>query len=203
MTPLQHAAARLCTGSHALSAQLWDATAAWIARGRRDDLTGWRAALGCCVRTAGLAAGLYFTHRIVRAAPWLMWIPAALWTLAAWRAGRDDEEDPEAVDGEVPDSGEQPPGADPRDAARTLLLTVMGPGSGVHLRAVLQHLQQQGHWEGRTVPELRAHLEALGVPTEPRVKVDRVPTRGVTRAALLALSPEREADPAPAQRLPA
>lgn len=70
------------------------------------------------------------------------------------------------------------------EAVRALLLDLMGAGPGVHLRTVLAHLQEKGQWEGRTVSDLRVHLEALGIPVDPKLKVGGTPTRGVRREAL-------------------
>jgi hypothetical protein len=85
---------------------------------------------------------------------------------------------------------------------RRLLLNLIGEARGVHLRTVLAHLQEHGQWEGRTVAELRVHLEALGIPVQPKVKVGGVPTRGVLRSDLDALSPLAETSPSPAPSPP-
>lgn len=80
-----------------------------------------------------------------------------------------------------------------RDGILRLLHDLIGEERGVHLRTVLAHLQQEGHWEGRTVSDLRQHLEALGIPVRPKVKVAGTPTRGVLLADLNGLSPAEEA----------
>lgn len=84
-----------------------------------------------------------------------------------------------------------------REVVRQLLLNLIGEAHGVHLRTVLAHLQEHGQWEGRTVADLRVHLEALEIPVQPKVKVDGTPTRGVLRAALEARSPTEETSPSP------
>lgn len=84
-----------------------------------------------------------------------------------------------------------------REAVRRLLLDLIGEARGVHLKTVLAHLQKHGQWEGRKVADLRVHLEALGIRVEPKVKVAGVPTRGVLRADLEALSPVEETAPSP------
>jgi hypothetical protein len=175
MSRLATAAGRLAAGSRTLARQLGARAAAWVARGRRHDLTGWRAVLGCWARLALLAFGGYLLWRLVRAVPTLMWLLSGAWTAAAWRAGRPASSTP----------AEAPP-APSAEGIRTLLLTLMGDAPAVHLRTVLAHLQEHGQWEGRTVGDLRAHLEALGIPVHPQVKVpgSRVPTRGVRRADL-------------------
>ncbi|MFE4051221.1 hypothetical protein [Streptomyces sp. YIM B13518] len=179
MSRLARPAGRLATGSSALVRSMAARAAAWCARGRRDDLTGWRAALGILVRLALLLLGAYLLARIVRALPALMWVISAGWTVAAWRAGRPAAEEPE----EPP--AETPPTLD-RDAVQTLLLEAMGDAPAVHLRTVLAHLQERGQWEGRTVGDLRSALEALEIPVQPKVKVagSKSPTRGVRRADL-------------------
>lgn len=89
-----------------------------------------------------------------------------------------------------------------REAVRRLLLDVLGEAPGVHLNTVLAHLQKHGQWEGKTVTNMRVHLEALGVPVRPKVKVKGVPTRGVLKADLQALPPTKETPPSPSIHLP-
>lgn len=91
---------------------------------------------------------------------------------------------------------------DYRETVRRLLLDLIGEARGVHLRTVLAHLQEHGQWEGRTVAELRVHLEALHIPVRPKVKVAGTPTRGVLRADLDAPSPVAETSPSPAPSPP-
>ncbi|MDX3204157.1 hypothetical protein [Streptomyces scabiei] len=190
MTRLARAADRLSTGSRIYARRLGTRAAAWCARGRRDDLTGWRAALGIIVRLALLALGVYLLARLVRALPSLMWLLTGWWTIAAWRAGRPAAEAPQ-------EEHEEAPAAPDVEAVRTLLLDLMGTGNGVHLRAVLAHLQEHGQWEGRTVNDLRTHLERLGVPVNRGVKVGRVPTWGVRRRDLQGPSPAAAQETSP------
>lgn len=93
---------------------------------------------------------------------------------------------------------EERPGEAGRDDVLPLLYALIGDAHGVHLRTVLAHLQEHGHWEGKTVADLRQHLEALGIPVQPKVKVDGTPTRGVLKADLDALPPIEETPPSPA-----
>ncbi len=190
MTRLARAADRLARGSSGYTRRLAAGAAAWCARGRRHDLRGWRAALGVFARLALLVFGVYLLARVVRAVPALMWALTSWWTLASWRAGRPSAEPPE----EVPEEG---PAAPDREAVRALLLSLMGTGSGVHLRTVLAHLQEHGQWEGRTVSDLRAHLEALGIPVDPKLKVAGTPTRGVRREDVEAPSPAAAQEASP------
>lgn len=83
-------------------------------------------------------------------------------------------------------------------AIRGLLLDLIGEGRGVHLRTVLAYLQEHGQWEGKEVADLRQHLEALGIPVRPKVKVNGTPTRGVLKVDLEALPPIEETPPSPA-----
>lgn len=186
MSRLARPADRIATGSAAVARRLGARAAAWCARGRRTDLTGWRAALGILVRLALLTLGVYLLARIVRALPALMWLLTTAWTVAAWRAGRPTARAEESTE-EEPPAGPAP--VLDRDAVQTLLLEVMGDASAVHLRTVLAHLQKEGQWEGRKVGDLRAALEALDIPHERGVKVGGVPTWGVRRRDLEAPSP--------------
>lgn len=102
-----------------------------------------------------------------------------------------------AIERRTPGSSPQTPTAAPppggeREVVRQLLLDLIGETHGVHLRTVLAHLQKHSQWEGRTVADLRVHLEALGIPVQPKVKVAGTPTRGVLKADLEALSPHAE-----------
>lgn len=192
MSRLARPAARLATGSRALARGLGALTAAWIARGRRHDLTGWRAALGCWARLALVLLGLYALWRLVRAVPNLMWLLTACWTLAAWRAGRPA---PEAA----AEPTEEAPACSQGEAIRALLLELMGEASGVQLRTVLAHLQGEGQWEDRSVTDMRRRLEALHIPVHRGVKAGgQVPTWGVRRADLEAPSPATSEEPSTA-----
>ncbi|MFH9823029.1 hypothetical protein [Streptomyces bobili] len=99
--------------------------------------------------------------------------------------------------GRRPAVPETTPGEGGRDGVLTLLYTLIGDAHGVHLRTVLAHLQEHGQWEGKTVADLRRHLEALHIPVRPKVKVGGTPTRGVLRADLDALPPLTETPPSP------
>jgi hypothetical protein len=193
VTRLAHAAGRLADGSSTLAHRIARAAAAWVRKGRRDDLTGWRAALGCCLRLALLTLGVYLLWRLVRFLPALLWLLSAGWLTAAWRAGRAPS--PKATD----EAAEEPPAVPDVEAVRRLLLDVMGDAPAVHLRTVLAHLQKHDQWEGRSVTDLRVHLERLDIPVDRGVKVGRTPTWGVRRRDLEAPSPAaaEEASTAP------
>jgi hypothetical protein len=182
VTRLARSADRLAVGSRAYARRLGTRAAAWCARGRRADLTGWRAALGIFVRLALLGLGVYLLARIVRALPSTMWLLTGWWTVASWRAGKPAVEAPE-------EELEEAPAELDVEAVRALLLEVMGDASAVHLRTVLAHLQQHPPTAARTaawtVADLRARVEAMGIPV-PKVKApgSKSPTRGVRRADL-------------------
>lgn len=89
-----------------------------------------------------------------------------------------------------------PPGGE-REAVLRLLRDLIGDAHGVHLKTVLAHLQKHGQWEGKKVADLRVHLQALGIPVDPKLRVGKVPTRGVSRAALETLPPVEETAPSP------
>jgi hypothetical protein len=186
---------RLAAGSAIVARRRSEALAAWVAAGRRDDLSGWAAVLGPAVRLVALAAVAYGALALARAMPWLMWLLTAWWARAAWRAAAAAEGDEETL----VDDEEQPPAADPAGAAVALLREVLGDRPAVHLSEVLAHLQEHGQGEGWKVADLRARLEALGIPVAPRVKVGKIPTRGVRAADLDHRFPTRETSPSPAQ----
>jgi hypothetical protein len=187
---LARPANRIATGSRTYARRLASRAAAWCARGRRTDLTGWRAALGVFVRLGLLVLGAYVLARLVRALPSLMWVLTGWWTLASWRAGKPADEDPKETPADAP--------AEPdREAVCRLLLDLMGTGHGVHLRTVLAHLQQHGQWQGRTVSDLRVHLERLDIPVDPKLKVGGTPTRGVRRQDVQAPSPAAPQETSP------
>ncbi len=157
-----------------LTRRLAARTAAWVARGRRTDLTGWRAALGCWARLAALTLGLYLLWRLVRAVPQLMWLLTAWWTAAAWRAGKT----PPTADEE--EAGEEAPAHSPGDVREATLQWIwqqVGDRQGVHLRDLLAHARAHGMFEGLEVAEFRTHLDRWGIPVRARV---RVRGRGVT-----------------------
>ncbi|MGW3110539.1 hypothetical protein [Streptomyces sp. NPDC001091] len=183
--------ARLATGSSIAAHYLAACATAWVARGRRKDLKGWKATLGCWLRLAMLLFGLYLLWRLVRAVPALLWLLSTAWVTAAWRAGKSAEDAFE-------EEPEEAPEGDPAEAVRTLLLELIGEGSGVHLRTVLAHLQERGMWEGRTVTDMRHRLGLLGIPVSRSVKVAGVPTWGVRKRDLQPPTPEAAPGPSPA-----
>lgn len=173
MTRRHQAATRLCAGAGTVVRRRASRLAGWV-RGGRDRRR--RLARLAVLLLAGLLA-----WRIVRAAPWLMWPVSAAFAIAAWRAA--------SLSGPAAD---EPPSEAGPEAVRTLLHDLIGEGRGVHLSAVLRHLQEHGQGEGWEVPDLRARLGALGVPCRRSVKVGGAVAWGVHRDDLQAPPP---ADP--------
>lgn len=186
-------AQRLATGSSTLIARISTRTADWIRAGRRDDLTGLAAALGCIARALIVAAGAYLLWRIIRAAPLLLWALVPAWCWAAFRAT------PRTAAAHAPEEASEEPEPDPREAVLRLLYEALGDRPSMYLSDLLQHLQEQGHGTGWSVADLRVRLEALGIPVEMRLKTGgRNASRGVVKAQLPPLSrPDpQEASPA-------
>ncbi|MET9204099.1 hypothetical protein ABZW38_02855 [Streptomyces bacillaris] len=172
-------ARRLTTGSSILWARITDRTTTWIRAGRRDDLTGLAAALGCILRTLLVAAGAYLLWRIIRAAPALLWALVPAWCWAALRAAPRTAAEP------APEEAPDEPQPDPRDAVLQLLYEALGDRPSMYLSDLLTHLQNQGHGKGWRVADLRARLEALGIPVEQRLRTGgRGASRGVVKDQL-------------------
>ncbi|MET9012309.1 hypothetical protein ABZX74_15525 [Streptomyces olivaceoviridis] len=197
MSRLARPAARLAAGSAAVARGLGRRATAWVARGRRHDLTGWRAALGCWVRLAFLVFGLYLLWRVVRAVPALLWLLSGVWTVAAWRAGRPAVEEPVEPPVEEPAAA---PRGDVRAATLEWIWQQIGDRQGVHLRDLLAHAHVHGMFEGLEVAEFRGHLERWDIPVRARVRVrGQGVTVGIHRDDLQPLAdPSPEAAPAEA-----
>ncbi|MFE1329743.1 hypothetical protein [Streptomyces microflavus] len=172
-------AQRLTTGSHALINRIGTRTADWIRAGRRDDLTGLAAALGCILRALLAAAGAYLLWRIIRAAPALLWALVPAWCWAALRAA------PRTAAENFSEEAPEEPEPDPRDAVLRLLYEALGDAPSMYLADLLQQLQEEGHGKGWKVADLRARLEALGIPVEQRLRTGgRGASRGIVRDQL-------------------
>ena len=187
-TRLQELARRLVDGSGILTRRLADRVAAWIRKGRRDDLTGLAAVLGCILRALLALLGLYLLWRLIRAFPNLLWLIVPLWCWRAIRAVPPARTQPEQPDEAAPTSSVDP--------VLTVLYQCLAGRDAVHLSEVLRHLQSKGQGEGWTVTDLRVRLEALGIPVAPKVKAGgKGPTRGVRRADLPPLPDPQETPP--------
>ncbi|MEU7348338.1 hypothetical protein ABZ778_31435 [Streptomyces bacillaris] len=187
-------AQRLTTGSNILWSRITDRTTAWIRAGRREDLTGLAAALGCILRALLVAAGAYLLWRVIRAAPALLWALVPAWCWAALRAARRTPTE------HAPAEAPEEPEPDPREAVLQLLYEALGDRPSMYLSDLLTHLQEKGHGTGWRVADLRARLEALGIPVEPRLRTGgRGASRGIVRDQL---PPLPDAHPQEASRTP-
>ncbi|MFD8866025.1 hypothetical protein ACFV1F_16895 [Streptomyces sp. NPDC059590] len=198
MSQYAYAAGRLAVGSRACARRLAAGAAAWCRKSYRDDLTGWKAALGPIVRAAVLAGAGAVVCLVVHARPWLMWVLTVGWLIAAWLAsrpapGKDVQDAPE----NEPEQG--PAVADPH-AVRRLLLTVLEDQPAVHLSTVLSYLQKRGQASGWEVADLRSRMQAVGAPVKRSVRVGKSVTWGVYRKDLVdpadAPSPAVASEPA-------
>lgn len=181
-TKMQRRARTLTTGQRLLTRRLAARAAAWVRAGRRDDLDGVAAILGCALRLVVLAAGAYGVWWLVRRWPVILWAAVPLWCWAAIRALDTDDETPapaEATEAQ-------------REQLLALVRDLIGDRPGVHLATLLDHLQKHGQGEGWTVALLRERLPLLGVPVRRSVKVAKKVAYGVHRDDLPATSPTEE-----------
>ncbi|MFJ6073684.1 hypothetical protein ACIQFU_23055 [Streptomyces sp. NPDC093065] len=168
MTRLTTTADRLATGSTLLARRLAARAAAWVRRARRDDLTGWQAALGCWARLALLALGGYLLWRLIRAFPNLLWLLTGTWIITAWRAGRNTTAPSTNTPAEPP--ADHTP-EDVRAATLEWIWQRIGEAQGVHLRDLLAHAHAHGMFEDLDVATFRTHLERWRIPVRARVRV--------------------------------
>ncbi|MFD3646365.1 hypothetical protein ACFWUT_23395 [Streptomyces cyaneofuscatus] len=194
-TAMQRKARTLTHGQRLLIRRLTDRATAWVRAGRRADLQGLAAILGCILRAVILLAGAYGAWLLIRRWPAVLWLAVPLWCWAAIRAIPKEQPQPETE--EPPQTA---PDYEPRDAMLWLLYDALGDQPSMYLSDVLKHLQEQGHGKGWRVADLRARLEALGIPVEMKLKTGgRTASRGIVRAQLPPLSQlgPQEASPAP------
>ena len=189
-TKAQRAARTLTHGQRILVRRLADRAAAWVRAGRRDDLDGLAAILGCILRLVALTAGAYGVWLLVRRWPNVLWVAVPLWCWAAVRALPKEESE---------QAPQTEPETEPREAVLRLLYDALGDRPAMHLSEVLQYLQKQGHGEDLKVTSLRKRLEALHIPVELKLKVGgKGPTRGIVRADLPPLPDHQETEASPA-----
>ncbi|MFJ3597918.1 hypothetical protein ACIPRU_15545 [Streptomyces sp. NPDC090126] len=179
-TTLQRSARTLTHGQRLLLRRLTTRATAWVRAGRRDDLTGLAAVLGCILRAVLLAAGAYGAWWAIRRWPAVLWVLVPVWCWAAIRSIPKKQPQPRT---------EQAPRAapeyEPRDAMLWLLYDALADRPAMYLSDLLQHLQEQGHGKGWKVADLRARLEALNIPVEMKLKTGgRGASRGIVRAQL-------------------
>ncbi|MGW4028226.1 hypothetical protein ACWEFL_02720 [Streptomyces sp. NPDC004838] len=154
-------AERLAIGSTIVARHRSEAIAAWISAGRRDDLTGWRAALGPTVRMLLLAGAAYAALALLRAVPWLMWLLTAWWLRAAWKAAAK----PAEAHGEPADDDTV------YDAALDWIRDQIDDRNGVHLVDLLEHAHTHGMLTELDLPAFRAAMERWGFPVRQQLKV--------------------------------
>ncbi|MEU2143604.1 hypothetical protein ABZ741_04735 [Streptomyces globisporus] len=190
-TAMQRRARTLTHGQRLLLHRIGHRAAAWVRAGRRDDLNGLAAILGCILRAILLAAGAYGAWLLIRRWPAVLWVLVPVWCWAAIRALPKAAPEP---------SAEEPPTAEDTAAQREQLLdlirTLIGDRPGVHLAVLLDHLQKHGQAEGWEVGDLKDRLTALQVPVRKSVKVARRVAYGVHRDDLPQPSPAEAAQEA-------
>ncbi|MEU3447234.1 hypothetical protein AB0H29_08385 [Streptomyces thermolilacinus] len=191
MNSRQAAAQRLTQGTAQLAQRLGERATAWVRAGRRDDLDGWRAALGCIVRAALLAGGLWLLWRAVRAFPALMFLLVPVGLAAAWRVGRSPHPTTAATTGAAPAADEQQPDVDLPGAVRA----AAGPHSGAHLKVLAAHLTKTTgrEWD---IAAVRAACRAAGIPID-QVRMGTGP-KSVTSGVRLKDLPDPPPTPSPA-----
>jgi hypothetical protein len=113
-------------------------------------------------RLAGTGIGLWFLGSLVMNAPGMMWPAVGLWLAAAWRAGRNIEEET-------------------RNEERFVqwLRDVIGDRNGVLLSELLAAWHEAGvnlDWE---VAQVRSICERLAIPVRDKLKVGGVVSVGV------------------------
>lgn len=194
MSRLAQPAARLTAGSPALARRLTTRATAWVARGRRTDLTGWRSTLGCWARLALLALGLYLLWRIISAIPNLLWLLTAGWLATAWRAGKPSTELPA-------NTASAAPAATPQAVLVHWLDRLTRGRAGIHLDELHATLTRHPDLATLTRPQMRAWLDRHHITVDRTLRVGAVAGRsGISRttveALLQALPPLPETSPA-------
>ncbi|MEU5716576.1 hypothetical protein AB0G71_12425 [Streptomyces sp. NPDC020403] len=162
----QRAARTLTHGQRILLRRLAAHAADWIRAGRRDDLDGLAAILGCFLRLAVLGAGAYGVWLLVRRWPAVLWVVVPVWCWAAIRSIPHPvaKEDGSRVDAEENEGGEAPLPLGPdatRPSPRDVCEAVWRVGTPhAHLAVLADEL-------GTTTDLLREVLTAQGIPVEP------------------------------------
>ncbi|MGW3330274.1 hypothetical protein ACWDF9_06965 [Streptomyces rubiginosohelvolus] len=175
MTPLQRAARRLVTGHRRQAARL----TGWVSEKGEPKSTASRSAV--------LAAAGYILWQTIDRSPAVLWILAAAWCIAAWRAA---PKPPAAVPAEPP--------ASPRDSIVQWLTETIGDRPGIHLYELyptMRLLPGMGHHDDTA---LREALTTLDIPITRAFTIGDVKGRsGVRLADLADPPPSREEQPLP------
>ncbi|MFG2458136.1 hypothetical protein ACGFWE_13845 [Streptomyces sp. NPDC048523] len=163
----------LAEGSEAIWERLTDGVTGWIRDGRRDDLEGWRAALGPLFRLALVGALGYGAWALVRRFPWLLWLLLAWLVAAAWKVShkRPAEDVDEPAEDELAEQSSEERRAAAEQAFVEYVVASIGEAKGVHLSTLAEGLDKPGLLPGWGVAEVRAQLGALNIPCRRSVKV--------------------------------
>ncbi|MFD5938289.1 hypothetical protein [Streptomyces griseus] len=161
-TAMQRGARTLTYGQRLLLRRIGRRAAAWVRAGRRDDLDGLAAVLGCLLRAAVLAAGAYGAWLLIRRWPAVLWLAVPLWCWAAIRAiPQETAERPSEGDEEssepAPDA-EQAPALPTLQDVREAVSRVGTPHA--HLAVLAEAL-------GTTTDRVREVLAEHHIPVEP------------------------------------
>ncbi|MFD8685355.1 hypothetical protein [Streptomyces sp. NPDC059651] len=154
MIRFRKAMERLAKGSSALALRLGQGIVGWLKAG--EKFSDFMVRLVFLAIPVGVLWGLLLASRAV------MWGLAVIWFIAAWRAVQ-------------PAPGEKEPDLHPEDLA-DLLWELAGDHKGVHLASVAAQLTKETPGRNWSVKDVKALLEAAGIPTRHSV---RVPGRGV------------------------
>ncbi|MFD8407191.1 hypothetical protein ACFV1G_21200 [Streptomyces anulatus] len=192
-TAMQRRARTLTHGQRLLLRRLTARAAAWVRAGRRDDLDGVAAILGCVVRLAVLAAGAYGAWLLIRRWPAVLWIAVPVWCWAAIRSiPAIPKETAEQAKGE--EEGSEPTPAAEQALVLPTLQDVRDAVSRVgtphaHLAVLAEAL-------GTTTDRMREVLAEHDIPVEPvrmrgrgsstGVKADRFPASAAAPETVVA-----------------
>ncbi|MFD8710388.1 hypothetical protein ACFV07_07925 [Streptomyces anulatus] len=159
-TAMQRRARTLTHGQRLLLRRLTARAAAWVRAGRRDDLDGVAAVLGCVLRLAVLAAGAYGAWLLIRRWPSVLWVAVPVWCWAAIRAIPTEAEQPsEGEEGSGPaPAAEQAPPLPTLQDVRDAVSRVGTPHA--HLAVLAEEL-------GTTTDRVREVLADHHIPVEP------------------------------------
>ncbi|WP_420169021.1 hypothetical protein [Streptomyces violaceoruber] len=162
-TAMQRGARTLTHGQRLLLRRLAARAAAWVRAGRRDDLDGLAAVLGCLLRAVLLLAGAYGAWWALRRWPAALWVLVPLWCWAAVRAiPKAEPEQPAEVPVEADDEPDPAPAPGPPMPTLTDLSdTVSRVGTPhAHLAVIAEALDT-------TTDQVREALTQHGIPVEP------------------------------------
>lgn len=164
-TAAQRHARTLTAGQRLLIRRLTERAAQWVRDGRRDDLDGLAAILGCILRLVVLGAGAYGVWLLVRRWPGVLWAAVPLWCWAAIRAiPKATQHQGQKADGTDEEAQEEPALAPPTEALqpspRDVCEAVWRIGTPhAHLAVLAEEL-------GTTTDRVREVLAVQAIPVE-------------------------------------